>query len=252
MEDTGFDISGLAPQAAPVVQKFVRDVLSENREAIASVAVIGSAVTPDFIPHCSDINTVIVLGPSADMGILDSLASMGTRYGRKRVNAPLIMTKEYIEGSLDVFPIEFLDMKLFHHSVYGTDYFCDLDIQQGALRLQCERDLKSKLINLRQGYIYAGGKKKRLSDLLLSAWPGILPLVRAMILVVNGEIKAIGREETLKQAHDVLDMDMGCLYEIWEIKQGKRDKSLNDVKALFKRVYDLIDELSVRVDKISI
>jgi len=43
------------------------------------------------------------------------------------------MTPTYIHKSLDVFPIEFLNMKLFHQTVFGEDIFQDVNIKNSNL-----------------------------------------------------------------------------------------------------------------------
>ena len=67
------------------------------------------------------------------------------------------MTPEYIRTSLDVFPVEFLNFKLIHATVFGEDIFESLEINRMDLRRQCERELKVKLVSLRQGYISSLG-----------------------------------------------------------------------------------------------
>ncbi|HAV43580.1 TPA: hypothetical protein DCX15_06170 [bacterium] len=53
-----------------------------------------------------------------DLGFLKLIATLGKKYSRNKVAAPLIMTPRYIERSLDVFPIEFLNLKLIHTAVF--------------------------------------------------------------------------------------------------------------------------------------
>ena len=115
------------------------------------------------------------------------LAPLGRKYGRKRVAAPLVMTPEYITGSLDAFPVEFLDFKLIHKTVYGEDLFTELVIDKPHLRLQCERELKTKLIGLRQGYISSLGKKELLTTVLVRSFTGSMALFRAILSLLDKE-----------------------------------------------------------------
>ena len=128
---------------------FLEVLLGDHQEKIHSVYIVGSALTLDFDPKISDINSVIVLH-EMDLKFLELLAPLGRKYGKKRISAPLIMTPAYIDKSRDVFPIEFLNIKLLHHTVFGQDIFKSLDIDRSDLRHQCERELKVKLIGLRQ------------------------------------------------------------------------------------------------------
>jgi len=143
------DLNALQPKAAEKVLPFLKDMLAGNAPLIHSIHVTGTSLTADFDESLSDINSVVVLN-RMDLTFLESLAPLGKKYGKQKIAAPLIMTPEYIDSSLDVFPIEFLNFKLVHTTVSGEDLLAALEIDQMDLRLQCERDIKSKLIWLRR------------------------------------------------------------------------------------------------------
>lgn len=119
-------------------QPFLEFVLAQQQKKIHSVYMVGSALTADYDPKSSDINSVIVLH-KMDFKFLELLAPVGKKFGKKQVAAPLIMTPAYIEDSQDVFPIEFLNIQLNHHTVWGEDIFKALKIRKSDLRHQCER-----------------------------------------------------------------------------------------------------------------
>src|SRR5210317_1696018 len=113
-------------------QPFLEVLLEDHQDKIHSVYIVGSALTRDFDPKKSDINSVIVLH-EMDLKFLELLAPLGRKYGKKGIAAPLLMTPAYIDQSRDVFPIEFLNIKLLHHTVFGQDIFRDLDIDRADL-----------------------------------------------------------------------------------------------------------------------
>ena len=163
---------------------FLNEVLTGYREKIHSIHITGSALTADFDPKSSDINSVIVL-KTMDLLFLGYLAPLGKKYGKKKVAAPLIMTPGYITTSLDVFPMEFFNIKLLHHTIFGEDLFDDLEINRSDLRHQCERELKVKLIGLRQGYLSSMGDRKILTDNFVNTISGYIPLFRGIILLLG-------------------------------------------------------------------
>jgi len=134
--------------AAEKFKPFQEDILSRYPDNIHSITIIGSSLTDDFDSENSDINSVFVLH-RMDLKFLELLAPLGKKYRKKKVAAPLIMTREYIDKSLDVFPLEFMNIKLLHKTVLGDDLFQGLEIDISDLRLQCERELKVTLIGLR-------------------------------------------------------------------------------------------------------
>ncbi len=254
MEEHTTDLSILEinPQIAGVANTFVQEISSAFSQQVLSLSLTGSCLTGDYIHGKSDINSVLVLR-EMDPSCLDKLASMGRRYGKKRLRAPLTMTREYIERSLDVFPIEFLDIKLIHKTVYGEDLFSDLSINKSLLRLQCERDLKAKLIHLHQGYISCSGGGRGLRALLLEAYPGFFPLFRAMLSIVRiNRPPSILKAEVLSDMESHFGISMDSLRDIkaFSMKRGFGfDWSL--VKNVFNQVYKVTHELSFTMDRLS-
>jgi predicted nucleotidyltransferase len=152
-------LENLATFVSQQIRPFIDEIMNKYHENIHSIHIVGSAVTEDFNEKTSDINSVFVL-KKMDLKFIELLAPLGKRYKKKGIAAPLIMTPEYINNSLDVFPIEFLDFRHIHKTVYGEDILNDIDIKMDDLRHQCEREVKSKLIGLRQGYISSQGDRK--------------------------------------------------------------------------------------------
>ena len=129
-----------------------------------------------------------------DLPMLDRLASQGGRLGRKGVAGPLIMTPEYIRASCDVFPLELLEIQQLHRLVVGEDHFADLSFAPGDLRLQCERELKSELIQMRQGLISAAGRHKALHDVCAAAAERTVRVLRGVLHLAGQEAPKLAVE----------------------------------------------------------
>lgn len=251
-QDLSIDLSGLPASASPNVRAFVQEIISKIHTQLESIAITGSCITGDYIHGKSDINSVLVL-KEITPHVLDMLASMGKRYGKKRIRAPLIMTREYIRGSLDVFPIEFMDIKIIHSTIYGDEMFSHLEIDKSMLRLQCERDLKAKLINLRQGYISCAGKTSALTMLLIDAFPGFFPLFRSMLSLVQiNKLPSLPKADVLSDIESTFDTHLDVLKEIQSIRGKKRARlSHEQANRIFNEVYRITHEFSLKMDKLS-
>jgi hypothetical protein len=249
----GFDLTGLPSEAAPVVQALAQELLAGLTGRLESIAVTGSCLTGDYIPGISDINSVLVLR-EVELAELNIITRTFSRYRKKMFRPPLVITEEHIRRSLDVFPIEFLDLKLFHKTVYGSDKLAKIAIEKTTLRLQCERDLKGKLINLRRGYIACQGKDKVLKSLLLEAFPGFFPLLRAMLYLVRLNTEPpVGKASVLEEAESIFNISMSGLKEILLMKAQKKifhkQKNIHD---LFAEVCRITHELSQAMDSLSV
>lgn len=240
------NVSGLNSAIANTISPMVEDLLREHASNIHSFHIVGSAVAPDYDAKHSDINSIVVL-KTMDLQLLTFLAPLGKKYGKKRIAAPLIMTPEYITGSLDVFPIEFHDFKLIHSTVYGQDILKDLLIDMPHLRLQCEREIKTKLIGLRQGYIASLGKKGAISTLLIQSFTGSMALFRA-ILELLGKEPAIPRTGVITMLGTATGIDIDIFKKLLALKTGHLNPSAQELSSLFELYYNALESVGKIID----
>jgi hypothetical protein len=229
---------------------FAEDILAGHGDRIDSIHVTGSSLTGDFDPAASDINSVVVL-KEMDLGFLEAVAPKGNKYRKKKVSAPLIMTPAYISSSTDVFPIEFLNIKLIHETVYGEDLFGDIEIRLPDLRHQCERELKVKLIGLRQGYISSMGDAKMLSEgFLRGSITGYIPLFRAIISLF-GKTPPILNNDVLDVLGNAAGVDCAIYRAVLEEKRKKRKLGIGELNRIFGEYYAATERLGKAVDEIT-
>jgi predicted nucleotidyltransferase len=229
---------------------FLEETLKESREKIHSIHIIGSALTTDYHPQRSDVNSVVVL-KKMDLPFLKVLAPLGKKYGKKGVSAPLIMTPEYIENSLDVFPVEFLNIRSIHKTLLGEDIFGGIEISRSDLRQQCERELKVRLIGLRQGYLSSSGDRKILTEKFISAFSGYMALFRG-ILFLLGKEPPIGMEEILASLEETSGTTTHAFLAVLKTRKEKKKLALDELHLLFEEYYGTIETLGKIVDEIKI
>lgn len=224
------------------------EILSGYREKIHSIYMTGSALTSDYDSKHSDINSVVVL-ENMDLAFLEHLAPLGKKYGKKGLAAPLIMTPEYVCNSCDVFPIEFLNIKLLHHTVYGDDLFEHLQIQNPHLRHQCERELKVKLIGLRQGYLSAAGDRKMLTDIFFNTISGYIPLFRGIILLL-GKSPPTENVDVLDVLTGVSGVNTDIFKAVLKEKKERTRLSMERLNTIFEAYYHAVEKLMEITDGI--
>jgi predicted nucleotidyltransferase len=223
-------------------------ILRSYKDQIHSITITGSALTDDFVPERSDINSVFILN-EMDLKFLELLAPLGKRYSKKRIAAPLLMTPEYIQNSLDVFPLEFFNIKLLHKTLFGEDFFADLKIDRSDLRLQCERELKVRLIGLRQGYISCSGNVKSLTDMFLNSFSGYIPLFKGIIILL-GKQPPLTNSDVLTVLEEVSGIDTDVFRTILHQKKQKTKLSMAQLNTIFKDYYAAIEKLGDITDDI--
>jgi hypothetical protein len=239
--------TSLPPEIARRYLPFMSEVMAANGKHIHSIHVSGSALTVDFEPKLADIHSVIVLH-QMDLDFLKLLAPLGKKYGKKGLAAPLIMTPDYISSSLDVFPIEFLDLKLLHQTIHGEDLFADLEIRMDDLRQQCERELKSRLIGLRQDYLSAAGDRKILADGFNHAFSRYLPLFRGVIQLFGSQ-PAINPTAVLEQLQKATTIDLSAFGNIFQARRKRQNLSMDQLNTVFTNCYQALEQLGKLVDE---
>ncbi len=148
-----------------------------------------------------------------DLRMLDRIAGEGVRFGKRGIGAPLMMTPEYIQASCDVFPLELLEIQQLHALLCGGDHFADLKFERGDLRLQCERELKSELIQLRQGLLAAAGEHSHLSELCRGGAERGMRILRGVLHLNDAETPRLSAE-LIARAADVAGVKLDALREV--------------------------------------
>jgi len=236
------------PTVAEKAGPFFSDVVKDSGELLHSIHLTGSALTEDYDRKTSDINSVIVL-KQMDLGFLEALAPKGRRYRKSSIASPLIMTPEYIQNSLDVFPIEFLNLRLCHHTVYGDHIFADIAIKREDLRLQCEREIRVKLIGLRQGYLSSMGEPDKLAEGFTSSITGYIPLLRGLIELTGTE-PPLPSHEVIDVLSRSISVDCSVFMEVLNAKKAGFGKTALDT--IFERYYKATEQVGKVVDDIKV
>ena len=212
------------------------------RDDLVSIILYGSATGQDFRPGKSDINFMIVL---TEDGIehLDRAFDVVNKWRKRGVAVPLFLTEEYVKTSLDVFPIEYLNFQNNYIQVFGKDILKDLEFSPKFLRLQCEREIKGKLLLLREAFLETSGKGKALKGLITQALPALMAIFEALLHLKRIDVPR-ERREIIRAMADVFDLEHGVFQGLLDIKEEKSkinsdEESLHLFKGCLKEMRKL-------------
>jgi hypothetical protein len=121
-------------------------------------------------------------------------------------------------------------------------------IKRDDLRHQCEREVKIKLIGLRQGYLSSMGNARTLSENFSASITGHIPLFRGVI-----ELKGGTPPLPAHQVIDALSQSTGVDCSAFrEVLSAKKDgfKKVN-LDTLFERYYHATEKIKKAIDEIS-
>ena len=231
-----------------IFQQFTSDYKNIFGDELISIILFGSAARGEYIPKRSDLNFLITL---SDSGIqqLKRAFSLIPKWRKKKVSTPLFLTKQYIQTALDSYPIEFLSMKQYHQVVFGEDVLSSIEIQPEHLRLQCERELRGKLIHLRQEYLNTGGKSRRIKSLLRFSLPAFISIFSALLYIKQADSPK-SKKEIFESTAEIFGLDKAVFDKVLKLQANKSKFTKEEITQSLEQYINQIEKLTTIVDQL--
>ena len=226
--------------------ELVKKLQAADPDGLRSVILYGSAVAGDHVAKRSDYN-VLVICESLGVKELKAFSKPSKAWVKEGNPPPLFFTMDRLRKSVDVFPIELLDMKESHRSLFGADALQEMEVHPQNLRLQLEHELKAKLIQLRERFVLTGGKPKDVGELMVQSLSTFLVLFRAALRLFQQEVPAL-KLEAARALSEHINFDVQLFESIEEIKEGRRSPGQGDVDSLFERYLETIESVTDAID----
>jgi predicted nucleotidyltransferase len=230
-----------------IFQAVVKDYQTIFGSDLLAFILYGSGARGEYIPKKSDINFLILLSENG-IDNLSKAFEVVSRWHKSRVNTPLFLTKNYLQASLDVFPIEFLNLKSYYKVICGEDVLQDLTVKKEFLRLQCEREIKGKLLQLRQQFLETRGSKRGIENLLALSAPTFYSIFRALLFLQDKAIPSGSKELLSLVAHET-GLNSNLLLDILKIKEGSKKLTTVEAVSFMEAYIEQIKKLSAVIDE---
>lgn len=228
------------------IDEFVNRIRQSAGENLQSVILFGSAATGEFHPDFSNVNLLCILRETS-FPKLSALSSDVEWWDKRKHRAPLMMTREELERSADVFSIELLDMQQRHRVLFGDDVLSSLKIPMQLHRAQVEYELREKLILLRQNLLLVSSNKKLLWELLLRSVSAFATLFRHALIALGHPAPSSKREAIEKLALQI-KFDPSAFSQLLDIREHKVEQAKLDEKDVANRYLDAIQKVTAAVD----
>jgi len=224
-----------------------QDYVALFGDDLVAIILYGSGARGEYVPKKSDINLLIVL---SDNGIerLGDATDAVAKWRKRNVRVPLVMTRGYIESSLDAFPLEFFNIKSAYQVIHGEDILKDVVIQKEDLRLQCERELKAKLLLLRESFLEANNKSHLLRELVAQSLSAFISIFKALLDLKGDEVPE-KNAAVLSATVQSFGLDREIFQTLWYIKRGEKKSDRGALKEIVQKYISEIRGLSTQVDQ---
>jgi len=233
-------------QPEDIFEEFVQDCREAFGADLVGVILYGSGARGEYVPRKSDINFMIVLTQSG-INTLGRALPLVSRWHKRRVSTPLFLTEQYIASSLDTFPIEFLNIQAAYRVVYGQDLLKGLVMDRTFLRLQCERELKGKLLQLRENFLETEGKKHLIADLVTQSLPTFFSIFQA-VLALRGKPPVSGKDVLVSNMSQETGLDRQTFLDLAAVRAGTKKLTSREAVPLMQNYIEEIRKLSMLVD----
>jgi len=230
-----------------IFDELKQDYVALFGDDLVAIILYGSGARGEYVPKKSDINLLIVL---SDNGIerLGDATDAVAKWRKRNVRVPLVMTRGYIESSLDAFPLEFFNIKSAYQVIHGEDILKDVVIQKEDLRLQCERELKAKLLLLRESFLEANNKSHLLRELVAQSLSAFISIFKALLYLKGDEVPE-KNEAVLSATIQSFGLDRETFQTLWYIKRGEKKSDRGALKEIVQKYISEIRGLSAQVDQ---
>jgi hypothetical protein len=195
----------------------------------------------------SNINLLVVL-KNTDLSTLEKSRKLVNKFSNRGVE-PLFLSHDYVLNFSHIFPIEFLDMQENYHCYYGTDVLKEIKIDRKNLRFQCEQELKSKLILLKQQYLRINLKdRQQLANFLFKSFTSVVHILRNVIRV-KGKEPSYDKETVLKEIAGELSIDPPLFLKIWQTKRNSSKVKIDELNTLLTDFVIELDKIIKKIDQ---
>lgn len=214
---------------------------------LRAVVLYGSAAAGDHVPGSSDCNVLVVV-ESLSKATLDALAAPVRAWTRGGQRPPLVFTQQQLVASADAFPIEITDIQKCRRILFGEDPLAGVQVALANYRLELERELKARLLQLREDYLLAAGKPRRVLELLVESLSAFLVLFRAALRLYQDEAP-MAKLDALRALAGHLGLDPQAFLTIQALREGKLKARDVSPPALFEKYLASIEAIADAVDR---
>ena len=229
------------------INEFISRLRAASGENLESVILYGSAADGEFHPDFSNVNLLCVLRETS-FAALVAIAPAVEWWTKQKHHEPLILTREELESSTDVFSIELLDMQHRHRILFGADVLSGLKIPMHLHRAQLEYELREKLILLRERLLLAANDKKQLWNLMLHSLSTFTTLFRHGLIAL-GATPPKAKRQTIQELASRISFDASAFLQLLDIRERKAETKQFDVTDVFARYLAAVQQVTAAVDK---
>jgi hypothetical protein len=199
------------------IDDFVARLTAAAGPKLKSVVLYGASAHGDHYMNSDDYLLIVV--KSLDLDTLRAIGEPVRRWLKGGHPVPRLFSPPLIAEASDVFPIEFLDIAANHVLLYGENPFAALKIDRTHLRIQCERELREKMMRLREAFVQANDRAPAIRRLLAESFNNFVTAFRGC-LHLSGEPVPVHNSDVIAAFCQMAKIDPEPFQQVEQLKAG--------------------------------
>jgi predicted nucleotidyltransferase len=229
-----------------IARKLVSDWHSLFGSRLRSALLFGSVARGEAVAGVSDVN-VLLLVDRIDARTLRQASASTRAWVKTSREAPLLFEADQWLRAADVFAIEIADMRDAHQVLHGNDPLEASRPDENAMRLQAERELRGKLLQLQTGLLVAADAPADVGVLLQQALPSFTTYMRALLRLA-GQAVPPQTPEVITRVTELVGGSADPFQRVWDARRANRPLKLAGDDALVESYYDTAEKMADYVD----
>jgi hypothetical protein len=216
-------------------------------EHLKSVIRYGAAAVNDHSTVPADQSILVILD-EVKAPILALASDPIRQWVKKGHPMPFIFDEQTFANSTDIFPIDYLNMQDHHEILCGADPLKDIRIDMRHLRLQCESEMRGKLIHLKSEYVLNCHKPKDLLQLMLYTLTDFDRVMTGILHLLKQSPQG-GRRQIVTQLAKAADFQPGIFLELYDIHDGHKEcRDASQIQQKFEHYLTALQAITKFVD----
>ena len=169
-----------------VLDALTAEVTAALGPRLVSFLLYGSAARGED-PTGGPMDTLLICD-AADEPLYAALEPLVRRWAAAGHPPPLVVTAREWRESADTFAVEYADIRASHRVLAGADPWVGIVVDRAHERRQLERELRGKVLRLRQGYLAGRGDGRALDELVRDTAGGWLTMLRTVLRLAGRRV----------------------------------------------------------------
>ncbi|MHB8837703.1 MAG: nucleotidyltransferase domain-containing protein [Gemmatimonadaceae bacterium] len=237
--------------AKMTLDTLVEQLRAAHGDALEAVVLYGSAARHQGLPT-GTIDVLVIVRTLADSSL--RAAGAATRAWMQAGHpAPLTLTSAEWRTSADVFAMEYADILSAHRVLHGTLHTDGLAVSRHDLRLQLEREVMGKLIQLRREMQARHGDGAAQRVLLEAAHGTVFAIFRAALRLTDGlAAPYLDSEQVARDVAAKAGFDATPFLSLLAHRRGTTKIADKDAAAVLRGCHDGLERLAAWLDGVTV